>query len=98
MQFLNVNFDIKYSCQRGIHQQGQLKSVRHVGDAAAKSQFSEAHQAELFWDFATASLQKDASGKLFALQRPPLLGGILGGSVKKEKFVWLIVTEIRDPL
>ena len=44
------------------------------------------------------SLQKDASGKLFSLQRPPLLGGILGGSVKQEKFLGLILTEILDPL
>ena len=44
------------------------------------------------------SLQNGASDKLFSLQRPPLLGGILGGSLKKEKFVWLILTEIRDPL
>ena len=31
------------------------------------------------------SLQKDASGKLFSLQRPPLLGGILGGVCEERK-------------
>ena len=48
---------------------GSYKSVRHVGDAAAKSQFSEAHQAELFWDSAAAAPARRGFWGLAVFQR-----------------------------